>query len=80
MAHGRCAVNFSAGSWVADAALVLAEVRAQNRLPIFTGGSGLYFKALDAWVVGGAADFPLRYAKPCARGSNATASRRCTRN
>jgi tRNA dimethylallyltransferase len=31
---------------VADAATVLAEVRAQNRLPIFTGGSGLYFKAL----------------------------------
>ena len=40
------AVNFSAGSWAADAASVLAEVRAQNRLPIFTGGSGLYFKAL----------------------------------
>jgi tRNA dimethylallyltransferase len=44
--HVDAAVNFSAGSWVADAALVLAEVRAQNRLPIFTGGSGLYFKAL----------------------------------
>jgi tRNA dimethylallyltransferase len=40
------AVNFSAGAWVADAAAVLAEVRAQNRLPIFVGGSGLYFKAL----------------------------------
>src|SRR5438034_430470 len=40
------AVNFSAGSWVADAAKVLAEVRAQNRVPIFVGGSGLYFKAL----------------------------------
>jgi tRNA dimethylallyltransferase len=40
------AVNFSAGAWVAEAASVLAEVRAQNRLPIFTGGSGLYFKAL----------------------------------
>jgi len=40
------AVNFSAGAWVAVAARVLAEVRAQNRLPIFTGGSGLYFKAL----------------------------------
>ena len=40
------AVNFSAGAWVADAAKVLAEARAQNRLPIFTGGSGLYFKAL----------------------------------
>jgi tRNA dimethylallyltransferase len=44
--HVDAAVNFSAGSWVGDAALVLAEVRAQNRLPIFTGGSGLYFKAL----------------------------------
>jgi tRNA dimethylallyltransferase len=40
------AVNFSAGSWVADAAKVLAEARAQNRVPIFVGGSGLYFKAL----------------------------------
>jgi tRNA dimethylallyltransferase len=44
--HVDAAINFSAGSWVADAATVLAEVRAQNRLPIFTGGSGLYFKAL----------------------------------
>jgi tRNA dimethylallyltransferase len=40
------AINFSAGAWVADAAAVLAEARAQKRLPIFTGGSGLYFKAL----------------------------------
>jgi tRNA dimethylallyltransferase len=40
------AVNFSAGAWVAEAAKVLAEVRAENRLPIFVGGSGLYFKAL----------------------------------
>jgi tRNA dimethylallyltransferase len=44
--HVDAAVNFSAGSWVADAALALAELRAQNRLAIFTGGSGLYFKAL----------------------------------
>jgi tRNA dimethylallyltransferase len=40
------AINFSAGAWVAEATAVLAEARAQNRLPIFTGGSGLYFKAL----------------------------------
>lgn len=40
------AVNCSAGMWVADAARVLAEARAQDRLPIFIGGSGLYFKAL----------------------------------
>jgi len=40
------AINFSAGAWLADAAAILAETRTQNRLPIFTGGSGLYFKAL----------------------------------
>ena len=44
--HVDAAVNFSAGAWVADAATVLAEARAQNRLPIFVGGSGLYFRAL----------------------------------
>jgi tRNA dimethylallyltransferase len=40
------AVNFSAGAWISAAALALAEARAQHRLPILTGGSGLYFKAL----------------------------------
>ncbi len=40
------AVNFSAGAWVADAAKALEEARKQDRLPIFVGGSGLYFKAL----------------------------------
>ena len=44
--HVDAAVNCSAGHWVTDAATVLAEARAQNRLAIFTGGSGLYFKAL----------------------------------
>jgi tRNA dimethylallyltransferase len=44
--HVDASANFSAGAWVADAAGVLAEARAQNRLPIFVGGSGLYFKAL----------------------------------
>jgi tRNA dimethylallyltransferase len=44
--HVDAAVNFSAGGWVSDATVVLAEVRAQNRFPIFVGGSGLYFKAL----------------------------------
>ena len=44
--HVDAAVNFSAGSWVADAAMVLEELRGQNRRPIFAGGSGLYFKAL----------------------------------
>jgi tRNA dimethylallyltransferase len=44
--HVDAAVNFSAGAWVADAATALAEARAHNQLPIFVGGSGLYFKAL----------------------------------
>lgn len=46
--YGICdaAVNCSAGRWVTDAAAVLDEVAADGRLPIFTGGSGLYFKAL----------------------------------
>jgi tRNA dimethylallyltransferase len=44
--HVDAAINFSAGAWVADAAAILTELRAQNRLAIFTGGSGLYFKAL----------------------------------
>jgi tRNA dimethylallyltransferase len=44
--HVDAAVNYSAGHWVSDAASMLAEARAQNRLAIFTGGSGLYFKAL----------------------------------
>jgi tRNA dimethylallyltransferase len=44
--HVDASVNFSAGAWVADATKVLAEARAEQRLPIFIGGSGLYFKAL----------------------------------
>jgi len=44
--HVDAGVNCSAGMWVTDAAAALAEARAQHRLPIFIGGSGLYFKAL----------------------------------
>src|SRR5438105_11068343 len=44
--HVDASVNFSAGAWVADATKVLTEARAEKRLPIFVGGSGLYFKAL----------------------------------
>jgi tRNA dimethylallyltransferase len=44
--HVDAAINFSAGAWLADAAAILTKLRAQNQLPIFTGGSGLYFRAL----------------------------------
>lgn len=46
--HVDAAVNFSAGAWVADAAKMLEEAQAEGRLPIFIGGTGLYFKALTA--------------------------------
>ena len=44
--HVDAAVNYSAGRWVADAAAALVEARSDGRLPIFIGGSGLYFRAL----------------------------------
>jgi tRNA dimethylallyltransferase len=44
--HVDAAVNFSAGAWLNDAAKALAGAQAQGRLPIFVGGTGLYFKAL----------------------------------
>jgi tRNA dimethylallyltransferase len=44
--HIDAAMNFSAGSFVADAARALGEAHAQGRVPIFVGGSGLYFKAI----------------------------------
>jgi tRNA dimethylallyltransferase len=44
--HVDAAINFSAGAWVADAAKTLGAAQADRQLPIFVGGSGLYFKAL----------------------------------
>ena len=44
--HVDGAVNYSVGLWLADAARTLGELRGQGRLPIFTGGTGMYFKGL----------------------------------
>ncbi len=43
--HVDAAVNFSVGRYMADAVQVLWEVQGR-KLPIFVGGTGLYFKAL----------------------------------
>ena len=43
--HVDAAVNFSVGRYVADAVDVLREIEGR-KLPIFVGGTGLYFKAL----------------------------------
>ncbi|MDB5641256.1 MAG: miaA, partial [Hyphomicrobiales bacterium] len=44
--HVDGAVNYSVGKWVENARAVLAELAGAARLPIFTGGTGMYFKAL----------------------------------
>jgi len=44
----------STGEWLRDATALLSQLRAENRLPIFVGGTGLYFKALT----GGLSDMP----------------------
>jgi len=43
--HVDAGVNFSVGRYVADATAVLREVHGR-KLPLFVGGTGLYFKAL----------------------------------
>lgn len=52
--HVDAAENYSTGRWVADAARVLRETEGTGRLPIFVGGTGLYFRAL----VQGLSDIP----------------------
>jgi tRNA dimethylallyltransferase len=44
--HVDAAENYSVGRWLADVAPALDEVRAEKRVPILVGGTGLYFKAL----------------------------------
>jgi tRNA dimethylallyltransferase len=38
--------NYSVGQWLADARSALKEAAVMGRLPIFVGGTGMYFKAL----------------------------------
>jgi tRNA dimethylallyltransferase len=44
--HVDAAVNYSVGHYVADARRTIDEARGLGRLPVFCGGTGLYFKAL----------------------------------
>ena len=44
--HVDAAENYSVGRWCRDVGEVLAELAAAGRIAIFTGGTGLYFKAL----------------------------------
>jgi tRNA dimethylallyltransferase len=44
--HVDAAETYSTGRWLADAERALQAVEEDGRLPIFVGGTGLYFKAL----------------------------------
>lgn len=44
--HVDAAVNYSVGRYLRDAAPALAQAQQLGRMPIFVGGTGLYFKAL----------------------------------
>jgi tRNA dimethylallyltransferase len=44
--HVDAAVNYSVAKFLADAASVLAQAGREDRMPVFVGGTGLYFKAL----------------------------------
>ncbi len=48
--HIDGAINYSVGRYVEEAAAALAQARAEGRLPIFVGGTGLYFKALTQGI------------------------------
>jgi len=44
--HVDAAENYSVGRWLSDARAALAQAESNGWLPIFVGGTGLYFKAL----------------------------------
>ncbi len=44
--HVDGAVNYSVGRYVADAIRALKDLQCEGRVPVFVGGTGLYFKAL----------------------------------
>lgn len=52
--HVPARETYSTGRYQSDAARALAEVRKMGRVPIFVGGTGLYFKTLTA----GLSDIP----------------------
>jgi tRNA dimethylallyltransferase len=44
-------VEYSVGDYLCDAAQCLRDVRGEGKIPIFVGGTGLYFKALTQGLI-----------------------------
>ena len=54
--------NFSTGDWLKNAIKKIKEVRRKKKIPIFVGGTGLYFKALTEGLVS-IPNIPIKYRK-----------------
>ena len=52
--------NFSTGNWLKFAIKKIKEVKKKNKIPIFVGGTGLYFKALSEGLVN-IPNIPIRF-------------------
>jgi len=52
--------NFSTGDWLKLTIKKIREIRKRNKVPIFVGGTGLYFKALTEGLVR-IPNIPIRY-------------------
>ncbi|MCA1443703.1 tRNA (adenosine(37)-N6)-dimethylallyltransferase MiaA [Ensifer sp. IC4062] len=52
--HVPAGQAYSTGAWLREADVLVAQLREEGRLPVFVGGTGLYFKALT----GGLSDMP----------------------
>ena len=52
--------NFSTGDWLKNAIKKIKEVKGRKKIPIFVGGTGLYFKALTEGLVS-IPNIPIRY-------------------
>jgi tRNA dimethylallyltransferase len=44
--HVPAGAAYSTGAWLRDVTALLPRIRAEGKLPVFVGGTGLYFKAL----------------------------------
>jgi tRNA dimethylallyltransferase len=53
--HVPAGAAYSTGDWQREATGLVAELKARGKLPVFVGGTGLYFRALT----GGLADMPV---------------------
>ncbi len=52
--HVPAGQTYSTGAWLREAGALVERLRGEGRMPVFVGGTGLYFKALT----GGLSDMP----------------------